>query len=91
MSSTSAILTRIETYCSVAGIAETTFGKRTVNDGKFVGRLRSGGSMTLRTLDRIEAFLSSPSARNVPPTHPDVSESCSEPSVISPENAEGDS
>ena len=51
------LLSRIEEYCRVAGIAESTFGRKSVNDGKFVGRLRDGKRVTTSTVDRIQAFL----------------------------------
>ena len=51
------LLSRIEQYCQTRDISESTFGRYVVNDGKFVGRLRGGGSMTLRTLERVEAAL----------------------------------
>jgi hypothetical protein len=38
-------------------MAETTFGRLAVNDGKFVGRLRSGANMTLSTVDRVRNFI----------------------------------
>ena len=75
------ILSRIEAHCSAHGIAESTFGRLTVNDGKFVPRLRAGGSMTLRTLDRIEAVLAGASMPpTLPATPPEPSETCSESS-----------
>lgn len=52
------LLLRIECHCAARGITESTFGRYVVNDGKFVGRLRAGRSMTLRTLERVEAALS---------------------------------
>lgn len=57
MSTTSSVLKNIEAYCASTGIAESTFGKRFLNDGKFVPRLRAGGTMTLRTLDRVQVAL----------------------------------
>ena len=39
------LLQQIEEYCRVAGIAETTFGKRSVNDGKFVHFLGDVGQL----------------------------------------------
>jgi hypothetical protein len=63
MSLISSLLDRIEHHCAVAGIAETTFGRFAVNDGKFVARLRAGRSMTLRTLDRVERFLNDAEAQ----------------------------
>ena len=53
------ILSRIERCCAARGISETTFGRYVVNDGKFVARLRAGSSMTLKTLERVEAALAS--------------------------------
>jgi DNA-binding transcriptional LysR family regulator len=51
------LLNRISDYCRQAGMAETTFGRRAVNDGKLVYRLREGKRITLDTLERIEAFV----------------------------------
>ena len=51
------ILSRIERHCAARGISESTFGRYVVNDGKFVARLRSGRSMTLKTFERVEAAL----------------------------------
>jgi hypothetical protein len=51
------LITRIEAYCRRVEIAESTFGRRAVNDGKFVGRLRDGKRVTTRTITRIEKFL----------------------------------
>lgn len=52
------LLSRIEQHCQTRGISESTFGRYVVNDGKFVARLKAGGSMTLKTLDRVETALS---------------------------------
>jgi len=60
MTSTAELLTRIENHCSQQKIAESTFGRLAVNDGKLVARLRSGGSINLRTLMRIEEALLAP-------------------------------
>ena len=38
-------------------MAESTFGRRAVNDGKFVARLRDGARITPETLERVSAFL----------------------------------
>ena len=53
------LIERIESYCRDNGIAVTTFGRRTVNDGKLVSRLRAGGQIQLATLARIESTLAS--------------------------------
>jgi len=51
------LLTEIGAYCRKAGLAETTFGRRAVNDGKLVSRLRFGGRITPATLGRVRAFM----------------------------------
>src|SRR5258706_14597400 len=51
------LLEEIAAYCRAAGLAESTFGRRAVNDGKFVSRLRYGGRITTDTLDRVRAFM----------------------------------
>jgi hypothetical protein len=39
-------------------MAESTFGRRAVNDGKLVGRLRIGGRVTMETVERVRTFMS---------------------------------
>ena len=51
------ILNEISDFCRLAGLAESTFGRLCVNDGKLVSRLRDGGSVTLDTLGRLRAFM----------------------------------
>lgn len=51
------------------GISESTFGRYVVNDGKFVARLKAGGSLTLKTLERVEAALA-PDPGGLPPGPP---------------------
>ena len=53
------LLQEISDYCRHSGLAESTFGRRAVNDGKLTTRLRNGGRITTDTLDRIRAFISS--------------------------------
>src|SRR5262249_2290050 len=47
----------ISDYCRQTGLAESTFGRRAVNDGKLANRLRNGGRITTETVDRIQAFM----------------------------------
>lgn len=54
------LIARIEAHCRQRGIAETTFGRLAVNDGKLLRRLRDGRSITLDTVDRIERALAPP-------------------------------
>ncbi len=51
------LLAQISDYCRVTGLAESTFGRRAVNDGKLANRLRNGGRITTETVDRIQAFM----------------------------------
>src|SRR4030095_15668383 len=53
-----AILREISDFCRETGLAESTFGRRAVNDGKLTTRLRNGGRITTDTLDRLRAFIS---------------------------------
>ncbi|MEA3024806.1 MAG: hypothetical protein QOF91_91, partial [Alphaproteobacteria bacterium] len=53
------LLQEISDYCRQTGLAESTFGRRAVNDGKLASRLRHGGRITTETLDRIRSFLAS--------------------------------
>jgi SAM-dependent methyltransferase len=52
------LLQQISDFCRHAGLAESTFGRRAVNDGKLANRLRNGGRITTETVDRIMAFMS---------------------------------
>ena len=51
------ILAQISEFCRNADMAESTFGRRAVNDGKLVARLREGKRITIDTLERIQAYI----------------------------------
>ncbi len=51
------LLQEISDFCRKTGLAESTFGRRAVNDGKLAARLRNGGRITTHTLDRVRAFM----------------------------------
>lgn len=53
------LLASIEAFLPKRGITESTFGRLSVNDGKFVSRLRGGENMTLSTLNRVRNFITS--------------------------------
>ena len=53
----SSLLESIAAFCRNNGIAESTFGRRAVNDGKFVARLRDGARITPETLERVSDYL----------------------------------
>src|SRR5947208_15701426 len=51
------LLVSISEFCRRTGMAESTFGRRAVNDGKFVARLRDGARVTPETLQRVNQFI----------------------------------
>src|SRR5215813_8896353 len=51
------LLDSISEFCRRAGMAESTFGRRAVNDGKFVARLRDGARIMPETFARISSFI----------------------------------
>ena len=53
------LLDSIADFCHRTGMAESTFGRRAVNDGKFVARLRDGARITPETLARVSSYLES--------------------------------
>jgi hypothetical protein len=57
-----ALLRDISDYCRRAQMAESTFGRLAVNDGKLVSRLRLGGRVTTETEHRVRAFIAQQSA-----------------------------
>jgi hypothetical protein len=60
------LLREITDYCRKTGVAESTFGRLAVNDGKFVNRLRDGGRITTTTFDRVRSFIAGGAAVAVP-------------------------
>jgi len=55
--STSALLREIQDFCQRSGIAESTFGRRAINDGKLCTRLRDGKGVTLATAERVQGYI----------------------------------
>lgn len=51
------LLSDIESYCRLSGMAESTFGRLAVNDGKLCARLRGGKNVTLETAEKIRGFM----------------------------------
>ncbi len=52
-----ALLRDIAEYCRRAKMAESTFGRHAVNDGKLVSRLRLGARVTAGTIERVRTFI----------------------------------
>jgi len=57
MTDAKTLLAQIEEACRRLKIAQTTFGRHAVNDGKFVTRLQQGGRVTVQTVDRVHQFI----------------------------------
>jgi hypothetical protein len=70
------LLGEIESFCRQTGIAESTFGRQVVNDGKLCVRLRNGKDVTLDTAARIRIYISA---------HQPASGSASENGTAQPE------
>lgn len=60
MSIQAELLAEIEAFLRGQSMAETTFGRMAVNDGKFVGRLREDGNLTVATIEKVRAFMADP-------------------------------
>ena len=52
-----ALLDSISEFCRRTGMAESTFGRHAVNDGKFVARLRDGARITPETFERVNTYM----------------------------------
>lgn len=57
MTDAETLLSQIEEACRRLKIAQTTFGRQAVNDGKFVTRLQQGGRVTLQTVERVHRYI----------------------------------
>ena len=51
------LLAAIEEFCEREGMAPTTFGRKALGDGRFIGRLRDGRQVRAATLARVRQFL----------------------------------
>jgi len=76
------LLQEISDYCRQSGLAESTFGRRAVNDGKLTNRLRNGGRITTETLDRIRSFMAA--TRNLEGGRPMVIERMGRAAIPAP-------
>ncbi len=54
---TASLMPEISEFCRRVGLAESTFGRLAINDGKLMSRLRTGGRVTSQTLARVQAFM----------------------------------
>ena len=61
------LLQEIDGFLATAGMAESTFGRKAVNDGKLVARLRAGSTVTLDTASKVRACIATARAAAPPP------------------------
>ncbi len=66
MNLTEQLLACVETFCDAKGIAEATLSTRLFNDGSTLARIRSGGSLTVRSYEKAMAHF----AENWPADRP---------------------
>jgi hypothetical protein len=66
------LLGSISDFCRRTGMAESTFGRRAVNDGKFVARLRDGARVTPETLTRVNDFMAKHGAAGAGDSPPEL-------------------
>lgn len=53
------LIKKIENAATQRGVAASTFCRLAVNDGSLIRRLREGKSVTLATVSKLDAFISS--------------------------------
>lgn len=80
----SGLLDSITAFCRGAGIAESTFGRQAVNDGKFVSRLRNGSRITPETWKRVADYIAKNGGKAPAKSDPDLMH------VVSPEQIASD-
>lgn len=66
MTSHDQLLDEIEAFLKATGMNAIAFGRRSVNNGKLVARMRAGSSVTLHTADAIRAFIAAQCERDAP-------------------------
>ena len=66
---TEALVAEISAYCREAKLAETTFGRLSVNDGKLVNRLKNGSRVTLETIEKVRSFIANHGAERASEPH----------------------
>jgi hypothetical protein len=54
------LLGEIERFLKTSKLSATAFGEQVMNDRHLVRRLREGGSVTLKTADKIRSFIADP-------------------------------
>jgi hypothetical protein len=61
------ILKDVDGFLEKTGMAESTLGRKALNDGKAITRLRAGKRMWPETIDKLREFMTAESQRPVSP------------------------
>jgi|GEM_PF-3290637 len=51
------LLEEVEEFCAEHGIAESSLGLYALNAGHFMKRVRAGGDMNLKSVERLRAYM----------------------------------
>jgi len=73
MNARSNLIDEIQSFSAKYGIAETSIGSFALKDSRFVGRLRAGGGVSLRSVEKLHDWLRSESLRRSSLRLPDLS------------------
>lgn len=61
------LVSEIEAFLAESQMTKTAFGLKALNDGTFVGRLKKGDNVTLKTVDRVRSYIAAERAKMQPP------------------------
>ena len=53
------LIQEIDAFLAESDMAESTFGRKAVNDGKFVNRIRQGGDVSIRIANQVLVYIAS--------------------------------
>ena len=62
---TMGLVREIDVFLAESDMAESTFGRKAVNDGKFVNRIRQGGDVSIRIAEKVRLYIASERLKRV--------------------------
>ena len=65
---TAELIAEIDAFLANVGMTQTSFGRNFSNDPALMTRLRGGGSVTLRTADKIRAYIAAHAPKQTAPS-----------------------
>lgn len=60
------LVSEIDAFLTESQMTKTAFGLKALNDGTFVARLKRGDNVTLKTVDRVRAYIAAERAKMQP-------------------------